>query len=446
MAIRVTVSYSAYLAQILGASGGLLYSNLCRFQESAGHPFACSVNQGADDELPYTKTKSPVRDLSVIPSSGVSASLSRPLARAQEAVFKEPSNPPMATPSSRLSIFFGCVSANSSSSVAAKSFKPPATASEFSVFPGNCQPLEGSVGFPLFTGLLTAMAADSGSVPGLGAYGVSSMTSLGFKPSSLFPFLQVSKWLPCSEYFPSLARSAPLDEGGTDAPEVSPLGSGETMARNPEKRSSTAGDVKNLHGDYLGCGKNFVGTTMTNLAHVDDAKMHPSGNYCWFSRLMNSCSDDAKTVFAALTVPLLYGSRLAEPRSIPSRSMFPTFDVGDRILAEKVSYIFKEPEITDIVIFSAPPILLERGYSSGDVFIKRVVAKGGDVLRFVVLVPEGYVFVLGDNRNNSFDSHNWGPVPVKNIIGRSVLRYWPPSRISGTGHEYHSSDGAVLAS
>ena len=59
----------------------------------------------------------------------------------------------------------------------------------------------------------------------------------------------------------------------------------------------------------------------------------------WLSRWVSSCSDDAKTVFAAVTVPLLYKSSLAEPRSIPSRSMFPTFDVGDRILAEKVCFI-----------------------------------------------------------------------------------------------------------
>lgn len=176
-----------------------------------------------------------------------------------------------------------------------------------------------------------------------------------------------------------------------------------------------------------------------------------------------------------MTVSVLFRSSLAEPRSIPSLSMYPTLDVGDRILAEKVSYIFKKPEVSDIVIFKAPLFLQacpEVGFSSGDVFIKRVVATEGDYVEvrngelmvngtvrnedFIleplayemdqVLVPEGSVFVLGDNRNNSFDSHNWGPLPIKDIIGRSVLRYWPPAKVSDTIYEAPVKKVAVAVS
>src|SRR5215204_804253 len=135
---------------------------------------------------------------------------------------------------------------------------------------------------------------------------------------------------------------------------------------------------------------------------------------------------------------------------IPSESMVPTLEVGDRVFANKFIYRFAEPERGDIVVFED----VEGGEED---LIKRVVGVAGDRVRVVngVLkvnretqgepyvkpqlpdgsvygpekVPEGYVFVMGDNRGNSADSRVFGLLPVENIEGEAFVRFWPPSRI-----------------
>lgn len=163
----------------------------------------------------------------------------------------------------------------------------------------------------------------------------------------------------------------------------------------------------------------------------------------------NPWIDSTKTVAVGLLMALGIHTFVAELRYIPSESMEPTLEVGDRLLVEKLSYRFHPPQRNDLVVFKSPRQL--EAQNLHDDLIKRVVGLPGDVVQihdgktFInskviaepyvkekpaynygpVTVPPYQYFVLGDNRNHSYDSHLWGFVPQQNMLGYAVLLIHP---------------------
>jgi signal peptidase I len=157
----------------------------------------------------------------------------------------------------------------------------------------------------------------------------------------------------------------------------------------------------------------------------------------------------------ALAGLLAFGIRtfIAEARYIPSGSMEPTLQINDHLMIEKVSYHLQKPERGDIVVFKPTDALKQENYHQA--FIKRIIGLPGDTVEVkggqvyvngqVIsedyikevpqynygpqIVPDDQYLVLGDNRNNSYDSHLWGFVPRENFIGKAFVRFWPLNRV-----------------
>jgi len=147
-----------------------------------------------------------------------------------------------------------------------------------------------------------------------------------------------------------------------------------------------------------------------------------------------------------LAVVLYFGINAMSARvRVDGFSMNPTLQNGEYILVNRLAYKTGQPERGDIIVFSFPA-------DEGQDLIKRIIGLPGETVKIANgsvtindqelqepyiaqdplyfgewTVPEGYLYVLGDNRNDSRDSHQWGLLPLENVIGKSVLIYWPPS-------------------
>ena len=175
-----------------------------------------------------------------------------------------------------------------------------------------------------------------------------------------------------------------------------------------------------------------------------------------------------QSIVIALILALLIRTFIIQAFKIPSGSMIPTFEIGDRIFVSKFIYgaripftnirlpALRKPERGDIIVFASPETPKKD-------FVKRLIALEGETVEIkdgkifingkkidspaplnsnyyfnrgnygkediAVTVPEGFYFTLGDNSANSRDSRYWGFVPKSNLIGKVVLVYWPILRI-----------------
>jgi len=147
-----------------------------------------------------------------------------------------------------------------------------------------------------------------------------------------------------------------------------------------------------------------------------------------------------------LSVLLFLGINAISARiRVDGSSMEPSLHSGEFVIVNRLAYKFGEPEHGDVVVFHFPG-------DPDQEYIKRIIGLPGDRVRVMEgavyvndqaidepyiaalpkyqgswTVPGDGIFVLGDNRNNSSDSHNFGPVPMENLIGEAFFIYWPPT-------------------
>lgn len=166
--------------------------------------------------------------------------------------------------------------------------------------------------------------------------------------------------------------------------------------------------------------------------------------------------DWAKTLALCALIALALKAFVLQSYTVDGACMQPTLYTGQRVFIFKLAYLFSQPQRGDIIVFRYP-------LDPSKDYVKRVIALPGETVAIrggVVfvngrrldegawpvtrdrarypdyperVVPEGELFVLGDNRPESEDSRVWGFVPLANVRGKAFLLYWPPWRVKWLG-------------
>lgn len=153
--------------------------------------------------------------------------------------------------------------------------------------------------------------------------------------------------------------------------------------------------------------------------------------------------DVLETLVFSLVLFLAINAVSARAR-VDGSSMEPTLHNGELVIVNKLAYKLGEPELGDIIVFHFPrdpsqeyikrvigvpgdQVLIEAGkvYVNSKEIVEPYIAAPPAYATAKWDVPEGHLFVLGDNRNNSSDSHSWGTVPIEYVVGKALFVYWP---------------------
>lgn len=172
----------------------------------------------------------------------------------------------------------------------------------------------------------------------------------------------------------------------------------------------------------------------------------------FFGNLGTHFADFIQTLVVFGAIFALIYLFIAQPHKVSGLSMFPTFDNGDYIMTDKITYRFRDPERGDVVVLKNPRdesqdfikrivglpgetievsnnrIIINETLLKEDYLSKGVITTPGNFLSESesVKIPENQYVVMGDNRTHSSDSREWGGITQEEIVGKVFFRYWPP--------------------